>query len=71
MLMVLLLNKMNEWTAGDTTILSLDQERAYDHVERGYLRRIVEALGFGMRMRNWIRCCYSDLSEMIILNDNW
>lgn len=68
MLMEMVLKETDTRTGGNAAILSLDQEKAYDRVEWGYLHRVLEAFGFGKRIRNWIRCCYSDLSGQIILN---
>ena len=55
---------------GDAAILSLDQEKAYDRVEWSYMHRVLEAFGFGPRIRSWVRSCYSDLSASIIMNRN-
>ena len=53
---------------GDFSILSLDQEKAYDRVEWSNLTKILETFGFGARIRNWIHCCYSSLTAKLAIN---
>ena len=53
--------------SGETGILiSLDQEKAFDRVDRTFLMNI---FGFGPSFRNWIFTLYNDAYMQIIVND--
>ena len=67
MLIDLLVHYFQEGNSGEASILSLDQQKAYDRVEWSYLRRCLEGFGFGPRLRRWIDVCYTDLTATIHL----
>ena len=53
--------------SGETGILiSLDQEKAFDRVDRTFLMNL---FGFGPSFRNWIFIIYNDVYMQIIVND--
>jgi len=55
----------------ETTILvSLDQEKAFDRVNRSFLIDLLVAVGFGPDFRRWIATLYNGACMRIILN-NW
>ena len=49
-------------------IIFLDQQKAYDRVEWGYLKLCLEAFGFGPKFTNWILMLYSGGSSCILTN---
>ena len=49
-------------------LLSLDQEKAFDHVDWGFLLRILETFNFGPQFRNWVRLFYTDIQSAVIIN---
>ena len=68
MMLELLTKHVEDGRRGRVMLLSLDQETAYDRVEWDYLHRVLEGFGFGPRVRNWIRCRYTNLSASLSLN---
>lgn len=70
MLLDLLVHHFQEGDQGDCSILSLDQQKAYDRVDWGYLRRCLESFGFGPRIRHWIDICYTNLSAKIYFGNH-
>jgi len=68
LLLDLVAHHFHDGSADDAAILSLDQEKAYDRVNWGYLHKVLEKFGFGPRMRHWILQCYTDLNASIIVN---
>ena len=54
---------------GETGILvSLDQEKAFDRVDRVFLMDLLSRFGFGPDFCNWLKTFYTDASMQIILN---
>ena len=49
-------------------LLSLDQEKAFDRVDWGFLLRILETFNFGPQFRNWVRLFYTDIQSAVIIN---
>ena len=55
---------------GETGILlSLDQEKAFDRVNRSFLLALLEHFGFGPSFRNCIRTLYNGAFMQILVND--
>ena len=52
----------------DGILTSLDQEKAFDRVNRHFLERILEKMNYGPSLRNWIRTLYANASCQIINN---
>jgi len=50
-------------------LLSLDQEKAFDRVNRSFLLYLLEHLGFGPNFCRWISTFYNGAFMQIILND--
>ena len=56
--------------SGETGILiSLDQERAFDRVDRTFLMNLLNLFCFGPSFWNWIFTLYNDAYMQIIVND--
>jgi len=68
MMLELLAKHVEDGRRGEAVLLFLDQEKAYGRVEWAYLDQVLERFGFGPRIRNRIRCCYTDLSARRIMN---
>lgn len=49
-------------------VLKLDIEKAFDKVDWDFLDLILEAKGFGLRWRKWIKGCISSPNFSIIIN---
>lgn len=49
-------------------ILSLDQSKAFDRVNRGFLIKTLKKFGFGPSFVKWIETIYSDIESKIISN---
>lgn len=49
-------------------LVNLDQEKAFDRVDRSFLSRVLEQLGLGPFFQKWISTLYSDASMKIIVN---
>ena len=50
--------------------MSLDQEKAFDRVNRSFLLNLLLAVGFGPHFSRWIAILYNGVYMRIILN-NW
>lgn len=46
----------------------MDAEKAFDHVEWSYLKAVLETMGLGPNMLNWIMALYSTPSAQIKVN---
>ena len=51
-------------------IISLDQEKAFDRVNRGFLQRVLERFNFGPHFRKWVGIVYADITSSVI-NNGW
>ena len=49
-------------------IISLDQKKAYDRVEWGYLKACFKKIGFGPKFCNWIMMLYKNGQSCILTN---
>ena len=50
-------------------LVSLDQEKAFDRVDRSFLLNLLEIYGFGPDFCRWISTLYEDSFMQIIIND--
>ena len=50
--------KMSELELG---LVSLDQEKAFDHIDHNYLFNTLRAFGFGNVFMSWVRLLYTSL----------
>ncbi|RVW27818.1 hypothetical protein CK203_107068 [Vitis vinifera] len=51
-------------------VFKIDFERAYDHVDWGFLDHVLQRKGFSQKWRSWIRGCLSSSSFAILVNGN-
>ena len=51
-------------------VFKIDFEKAYDHVDWGFLDHVVERKGFNLKWRSWIRGYLSSSSFAILVNGN-
>ena len=51
-------------------VISVDQEKAFHRVDRGYLYKVLEAMNFGPSFIQWIRTLYNSATAEI-LNNGW
>ncbi len=67
---VLLRDTLNYIEQTDETgiLVSLDQEKAFDRVDRGFLLDLLRHFGFGPDFCHWIHTFYSGANMQIILN---
>ena len=49
-------------------LISLDQEKAFDRVDWGFLLRTLEAMGFGQSFCSWVRTFYASPQAAIQIN---
>ena len=49
-------------------LLSLDQEKAFDHVDWGFLRRTLETFNFGPTFLPWITLFYTNIESPVVIN---
>ena len=49
-------------------ILSLDQEKAFDHVDWAFLLRVLRKMNFGDSFCQWITLFYSHIHSCLLLN---
>jgi len=50
-------------------ILSLDQEKAFDRVDHGFIRRVLEKMGFGPGFLQWVRMLYDGATSSVKVNN--
>lgn len=53
----------------DGLIYKIGMEKAYDHVNWGYLDWVLRKMGFGSKWRNWIKICIS--SPIFLSASDW
>ena len=49
-------------------ILSLDQEKAFDRVDWGFLLSTLRHMGFGPSFVSWVKLLYSNISSTVLVN---
>ena len=49
-------------------LLSLDQEKAFDRLDWGFLLRILERFNFGPSFCSWIKLFYTDAESAVVIN---
>ena len=49
-------------------ILSLDQEKAFDHVDCSFLYSTLSKMGFGPSFIRWVQLLYSDVQSSVLVN---
>ena len=49
-------------------VFKIDFEKAYDHVDWGFLEHVLERKGFSLKWRSWMRGCLSSTSFAILVN---
>ena len=49
-------------------LLSLDQEKAFDRVDWGFLHRVLETFNFGPDFMNWVKLFYTDIESAVVIN---
>lgn len=57
-------NKLNKPLA----IISLDQTKAFDRLNHGFMFKILKKFGFGDSFINWIKTLYTDINSQICTN---
>ena len=58
-----------ERTDETAILVSLDQEKAFDRVDRGFLMDLLERYGFGKNFCRWVSTFYNGAYMRIIIND--
>ena len=68
--MTLLRNTLRliDWSGETGILISPDQEKAFDRVDRTFLINLLNLFGFGSSFRNWIFTWYNDAFVHIIVN---
>ena len=61
-----MINKTNE----TGILVTLDQEKAFDRVDHGFLMHILSKFGFGSDFCHWVTLFYNNVFSRIICNDN-
>ena len=51
-------------------LISLDQEKAFDRVNHGFLQRVLSRFNFGPSFRQWVNIVYTDIHSCV-LNNGW
>ena len=50
-------------------LLSIDQEKAFDRVDRNYLFSVMEKMGLPVNLINWIKVLYTKTRSSVIVNN--
>ena len=51
-------------------VFKIDFEKAYDHVDWGFLDHVLERKGFSAKWRSWMKGCLSSMSFAVLVNGN-
>ena len=51
-------------------LITLDQEKAFDRVNHGFLQRVLTRFNFGPSFRQWVNIVYTDIHSCV-LNNSW
>ena len=51
-------------------VFKIDFEKAYNHVDWGFLDHVLERKGFNTKWRSWMRGCLSSTSFVVLVNGN-
>ena len=51
-------------------VISLDQEKAFDRVNHGFLQRVLDCFNFGPTFKRWVNVVYTDIRSNVI-NNGW
>lgn len=55
---------------GDSVVISLDAEKAFDQIEWPYMFSVLVKFGFSDALINWIRIIYKEPTASVITNQN-
>ena len=53
---------------GEDIIVNLDQEKAFDQVDRTFLQNVLDKFGFGDNFKRWINILYNGAQSTLIIN---
>ena len=51
-------------------LISLDEEKAFDQVNHGFLQRVLERFNFGPNFKRWVTIAYTDVKSCVT-NNGW
>ena len=51
-------------------LISLDQEKAFDRIDRDFLDKVLHRMNFGPIFRKWIKTLYTG-TQSAVLNNEW
>ena len=51
-------------------LISLDQEKAFDQIDRGFLDKVLQSMNFGPIFRQWVKTLYTG-TEAAVINNGW
>ena len=57
-----------DWEELPVAVLSLDQEKAFDRVDWGFLLRVLDRFNFGPEFCRWIRLFYTNVESAVVIN---
>ena len=58
------------WSGEEGVVFKIDFEKAYNHVDWGFLDHVLERKGFSTKWRSWMRGCLSSTSFAVLVNRN-
>ncbi|RVX16773.1 LINE-1 retrotransposable element ORF2 protein [Vitis vinifera] len=67
---VLIANEVVDEKRRSGVVFKIDFEKAYDHVDWGFLDHVLQRKGFSQKWRSWMRGCLSSSSFAILVNGN-
>jgi len=62
-----IVNHCNSQRSGGA-IVSLDQEKAFDRVDWGYLHKVLQRMNFGPSFCSWVRLLYTNIFSRVLVN---